>query len=194
MINLKLKARAAVKAFLGLRSHFGEGGGDARQNLKSGFTLLELIVVISILSILSVGMISVVNPVEQIQKGNDGRRKSDLSQIQKALELYYEDNGRYPTSSPDYKILDPNNNIISWGNPWIPYMNLLPKDPSSAKTYVYVSDPSGQYYFLYASLDRGSKDSQVCNGGNACLNVPVGAESACGDICNFGASSPNKSP
>ena len=198
---MKLKAKnLKLKAMLGFTQHQFNKLKRAiefyRNKTGAGFTLLELMIVVAILSLLSAGIITVLNPYEQIQKSNDGRRKSDLSQIQKALELYYEDNGRYPLQSDDgsYQIVGVNQNILPWGSPWIPYMNLLPKDPSSSKKYVYIIDSTGQAYFLYASLDRGAKDKQACNNGLACQNIPPGAEQACGDTCNYGVSSPNVSP
>lgn len=131
-----------------------------------------------------------LNPADRIGQANDARRKSDLSQVQKALEMYYSDNESYPAgdSAINYEI-DGND----WGGTgWQPYMGALPKDPNSTKKYVYVSD--GQSYYLYASLDRGGNDPQACNGGNACSNVPSGV--VCGettDVCNYGVSSPNVS-
>ena len=163
-------------------------------------------IVIGIISILSVGIISILNPVDQIQKANDARRKSDLLQIQKALEQYYEDSGRYPPSSSDYKIVEAGSDPSSgtdWGNPWTPYMNLLPQDPSSpTKTYVYYT-PDGQSYYLYASLDRGGNDKQACHSnGDPCDSLsnqtPAISSTACStdgsSKCNYGVSSPNVSP
>ncbi len=166
-------------------------------NSKKGFTLVELIVVIGILSILAVVALMAINPLVQFQKADDSRRKADLSQIQKALETYYQDNGNYPLSSvtsPLYRITVPGTppTIIDWGQQWQPYMNLVPKDPIASKNYVYYS--TGQSYFLYASLDRSGSDPQACNGaGTACSNLPSGASCGSG-ICNFGVSSPNFSP
>lgn len=60
-----------------------------------GFTLIELLVVISIISILTVVFL-ISNPFAMLQKGRDVQRKSDLGQIQKALESYYNDNSKYP--------------------------------------------------------------------------------------------------
>ncbi len=164
---------------------------------SEGFTLIELILVVGILSVLAVAALAVLDPFAQIQKANDSRRKSDLSQIQRALETYYQDNGKYPLSTvtTPYKISvpgSPNPVTIDWGNSWQPYMNLMPKDPSASKNYVYYSI-TGQSYFLYASLDRGKFDPQACNSGNACLNLPSGASCGSG-TCNFGATSPNVSP
>lgn len=162
---------------------------------NKGFTLIELILVVAIISLLAATVLTVLNPSEQIQKSNDSRRKSDLAQVQKALEQYYQDAGRYPVSSVDYKITAIDNKVKDWGTPWVPYMNLLPKDPSSSKNYVYATSSDGQTYYLYASLDRGSKDSQACNGGNACTGLPNGASpTICGGTCNYGVSSPNASP
>lgn len=171
--------------------------------LNKGFTLIELMIVIGVISILSVGVITILNPADQIQKANDSRRKSDLFQIQKALEQYYEDNGRYPAVSQGstYLITNSSGADVVWGNPWTPYMNLIPKDPSYPnKTYVYYT-PDGQSYYLYASLDRGGRDKDACNSGNACNSLsaqsPQIPEAACsqdGISCNYAVSSPNVSP
>lgn len=160
-----------------------------------GFTLVELIVVISIVSVLTLTALAALDPFAQFQKANDAKRKADLGQIQKALEVYYQDNGKYPINNPSttYKIYDQiQNKIIDWNSVWQPYMNVLPEDPKAGYSYIYYS-PDGQYYYLYASLERGSKDPQVCNSdGSQCDNAPTGA---CGSgICNYGVSSPDKSP
>lgn len=175
---------------------------------SKGFTLIELIIVIGILSVLSTVLIATLNPMAQFQKSNDAKRKSDLGQIQKVLEQYYQDNtGKYPRSSTisdtcgspptacPYRIVssDAVNPVKEWGTAWTPYINVLPKDPNNSKKYVYYSS-GGQSYYLYASLDRGSKDPQACSG-TQCPNVPSGVK--CGgslDYCNYGVSSPNVSP
>lgn len=138
---------------------------------------------------MAVGIIMVLNPLAQIQKARDASRKSDLSQIQKALETYYNDNGKYPptggkTSTPNYAIIGLDGNVVDWDKPWLPYMSKLPKDPSSSKNYVYNSGPDRQSYYIYASLDR---ETYVLN------NFPSGAGCGSGS-CNYGVSSPNVSP
>lgn len=141
-------------------------------------------------------MVTILNPLAQIQKAQDARRKGDLSQIQKALETYYNDVGKYPLNvfSSDYRIKGLDGNPVSWGGSWAPYMSKLPADPSSSKNYVYVS--SGQTYYIYASLDRGGSDPQACfSNGNACSSaVTNNVSTACGGNCNYGVSSPNASP
>jgi type II secretory pathway pseudopilin PulG len=52
------------------------------------------------MSILAMIAMATLDPISQFQKSSDARKKSDLSQIQKALEVYYEDAGRYP-ANPD---------------------------------------------------------------------------------------------
>ncbi|MGA2911511.1 MAG: prepilin-type N-terminal cleavage/methylation domain-containing protein [Candidatus Levyibacteriota bacterium] len=160
---------------------------------NEGFTLIELIVVIGILGILAVGALLVLNPLAQFQKANDVRRKSDLAQIQRALEVYYQDNNKYPiVATAPYQIPG-----VSWGNSWQPYMDVLPQDPSSSKNYVYYS-PSGQSYYIYASLDRGSNDPAACSGGlcSAPANSSINMQTACGSggDCNYGVSSPDVTP
>jgi type II secretion system protein G len=181
-----------------------------RKNFYSrGFTLIELIVVIGILAILSVFLLLAVNPLEQYQKAQDARRKSDLSQIQKALEAYYQDKGRYPANSTDGNYYIQTTDVITpikqWGESWSPYMTTLPKD-NGTRRYIYSASPDGQSYWLYTSLQRDRKDPQTCiNTGNSinsndstCANVPGNGSVLCGavsdEICNYGATSSNVSP
>ena len=146
------------------------------------------------ISILGGAFFALIDPVAQLQKASDARRKSDLSQIKNGLELYYQDSGKYPPNTADYKItsLAPGGGAVDWGTQWPPYMTTLPKDPSSpAKTYIYYS--TGQAYYLYASLDRKGNDPQACNAGANCNSISQNGitPDACGGPCNSGVSSPN---
>ena len=168
------------------------------KKLSRGFTLIEMIIVLGILGILAVVLIVAVNPIDQLRKSNDADRKSDLSQMQRALELYYQDNGAYPPSSGDFKLFI-GSTTLAWGSAWLPYIKALPKDPTASRTYAYYVPASGngQTYYLYASLERGGKDSQACNSGNACTTIGGSGfptASACGGTCNYAISSPNVTP
>lgn len=146
------------------------------------------------MAILATLALTALNPLEQFKKAQDAKRKSDLSQIQKALEGYYQDYHRYPQASIGNKIA-PGGVEINWGQPWQPYIDVLPIDSKSAKNYAYSVDEVsiGQSYRLYASFDR-TNDPTACTGGvnGACPSLPGGV--TCGGICNYGVSSPNVSP
>ena len=160
-----------------------------------GLTLIELVVAIGILGIFASFLFAAVNPLEQFKKASDSGRKSDLAQIQRAIESFNQDHGKYPDSTSSYKIdSDPGVGIVEveWGGTFAPYIDVLPKD-AAKRSYVYYS--TGQAYYLYASLERGNKDTQVCKAdGASCDNVPIGASCGTGFVCNYGASSPNVSP
>lgn len=142
-----------------------------------GFTLIELLIVIAVIGVLASSLFFVVNPVTQFQKARDASRKSDLTQIQKALELYYFDNNVYPASDNN-KIKDKDGATIEWGNSWPSYMATIPKDPVSSQSYFYQSPSDGSWYMLYAKLEYCS-DAQAIEPG-----------SSCGDY-NYSITSPN---
>ena len=157
--------------------------------------MVEVLIAMALLGIMATGIIVAVNPLSQIQKAQDSKRKSDLSQIQKALETYYQDIGKYPPATSDYKIKGLDNNAVMWGSSWQPYMSVLPKDPTASKSYIYRSpNLDGQTHYLFASLDRGGNDPQACfSDGGKCSNAP--SDTGCGTgVCNYGVSSPNVSP
>jgi len=157
---------------------------------------MEMIVATALFALFATFAITVLNPFEQYKKAQAGEIKSDLAQIQRALEIYYNDFGQYPahsTINPTYQIVDQSNQI-GWGESWKPYIDVLPPSPNGS--YVYYATGDQQSYYIYASISRGDKDPDTCNDGGACsslqaLGIP---ESACGDICNYGVSSPNVSP
>lgn len=176
--------------------------------VSSGFTLVELLIVIGVLGILTVGLLLTLDPVAQIQRGRDAKRKDDLSQLQRALELFYQDHGWYPKSGTQAQgclnqIYD--SSCKAWGDAWGNYMSKIPKEAATNRNYVYFAPtpaPSGnpQYYYLYSSLERGGKDQQACFndnvvGGTACTNAAANSLTCGTNItCSFGVSSSNTTP
>ena len=65
---------------------------------KPGFTLIELMAVIVILGILAT--IVAVNVSPFLQRANLEKMRADLSQIEKALELYKFNELTYPSTDP----------------------------------------------------------------------------------------------
>lgn len=64
---------------------------------NSGFTLIELLVVISIIGFLATASVVVLNSARM--KSRDSKRKADLTQIRKALDLYFNDKSTYQVAN-----------------------------------------------------------------------------------------------
>ena len=103
---------------------------------QRGFTLVEVLVTVAIISLLSaIGLQSF-----QAAQGRarDSKRKSDLRDLQKAIQLYYQDNKSYPVTSTTSVVWygsEPGNLYSDNGGNWIPglvsggYIPQLPRDP-----------------------------------------------------------------
>lgn len=65
---------------------------------KRGFTLIELLVVIAIIGILSAVVLASLTSARQ--KSRDAKRIAEVGQIQKALDLFYDINQTYPSTTP----------------------------------------------------------------------------------------------
>lgn len=168
-----------------------------RRRLRSqaGFTLLELIVVMAIMGLL----IAVTASSFQTSriKGKDGKRKSDLKQIQNALEAYMNDHGKYPpASAPTGGTIvacgGAGTSSCAFGSAFTDengtvYMAQIPNDSSSPSLqYLYVASTDQKKYQLFAYLEN-TQDSSV--GTYAGKNCPTSTYQ-----CNYGVSSANTTP
>lgn len=117
-----------------------------------GFTLIELLVVIAIIGILSTLLMS--NFIGVRQRARDAQRKSDVRQIQSALELYRADVGSYPSNSG----LANCGSSAQIKNGSSIYMQIIPCDPSTGVKYTYNTNDNNTYT-LIACLENSS-DSQ----------------------------------
>jgi len=101
-----------------------------------GFTLIELLVVIAIIGILSSVVLASLNSARQ--KSRDARRIGDIKQLQLALEMYYDSNNGYPTSTLSALVPD--------------FIPIAPVDPQTGSGYTYEASGSSNYV-LRATLE-----------------------------------------
>lgn len=147
----------------------------------TGFTLIELLVVIAIIGLLATIVTVSVNSARA--KSRDAKRKSELRQIQTALELYYDKYNTYPVSTPvcnpgQNEHGDPwcrdttNNNGLTPILNWIPglneFMSNMPHNPkpyaSGASWPYHYYSPSTNQYWLMVGLEN-TQDKDTCGGG-----------------------------
>lgn len=141
---------------------------------RFGFTLVELLIVIAIIGILSTA--AVVNLGNAKAKARDAKRLSDISQLQKAIELYYAEHEAYPNSDcyglPGVVLCSSvrGNNWISNIGPGTQLNVQLPVDPINLDngglySYLYTRQVqwADQYYYLVYKLETMPQRSE-CNG------------------------------
>lgn len=133
---------------------------------QKGFTLIELLIVIGIIGILSTIAMTSLNAARM--RARDSKRKAEMAEIQKALELYYLDYGEYPLSGGSTAAFQnpgwTNSGNASWdtlATNLAPYMPTLPEDPVNdatlfRRTFNYYSQGYGcpqQWYMLVYGLE-----------------------------------------
>lgn len=115
--------------------------------LRSGLSMIEILIVTAIIGILVVIGVSALP--QQMSKGRDGKRKSDLQEIKVAFENYYSDNDCYP--EPDI--------IDNCGSSDLnPYLESVPCDPETETKYLYAPEESScpHYYRVFSNLEVNS--------------------------------------
>lgn len=137
---------------------------------QRGFTLIELLVVVAIIGMLATIVLGSVK--ETRARGDDGRRLSDLRQIQNALELYYADHRRFPDGfAYTGGSSDCGTNWCALETTLADYMTKLPRDPNgstqTAFRYYYDSDSgdNNQSYGLMVRLEAPSNYPLAANDG-----------------------------
>lgn len=112
----------------------------SKAKFSKGFTLVELLVVIAIIGVLATLILLQLGAARA--RARDAKRIADIAQYRTAIELYFDDNGAYPTS-----ILAAN---------LAPYFSTatLPVDPSTSAAYFYAYNTTPPRYHVYAELER----------------------------------------
>lgn len=106
-----------------------------------GFTIVELLIVIVVIGILAGLVVTTYAGVQD--RARDAQRKSDITAIQKALELYHIDHGAFPAcSNSPYVSGDPRGSCYSSSpglvSALVPrYTSELPVDPINSTEYRY---------------------------------------------------------
>jgi len=99
----------------------------------SGFTLLELLVVIVIIGLLA-GLVA-PRYFEQLGKSNTKIAKAQIESLEKALDQFRLDVGKYPTTEQGLDALNNRpQNLEKWSGPYL--KKAVPPDPWGAR-YIY---------------------------------------------------------
>ncbi len=144
-----------------------------------GFTLIELLIAIAIIGVLTTLLMT--NFVGIRQRARDAQRKSDIRQIQSALELYRSDQGSYPTiSGTTYRLNStscPTSQSLQSGA--TVYLSKIPCDSLgttayNAGNYYYYTADGGVTYTLATCLENASDNDPNASD---TLSTPAGTGS-----------------
>lgn len=122
---------------------------------RAGFTLVELLIVISIIGILTTMVVAAVGSSRAVAR--DGKRISDMKEIELALAIYFDVNRSYPA----------NLNALLADR----YFSALPTDPSSGAAYEYNPLNGNKGYCIGVKLEGNvPDDSATCDSGTPQAN------------------------
>lgn len=112
-----------------------------RKSSSKGFTLVELLVVIAIIGVLATLILLQLGAARQ--KARDAKRVADINQVRSALELFFDDNGRYSA------VNNLNVDLVTTGR----YLTLTPVDPlNSVACNDMIYDGGGCYGYAWNPL------------------------------------------
>jgi general secretion pathway protein G len=106
-----------------------------RRRAQAGFTLVEILVVITIIGLI----MALVGPrvLNYLSESKAKAAKIQIESFASALDLYYLDLGRYPTTNEGLAALTQSNNAQGWNGPYL-RGGVVPSDPWG-HSYIYRS-------------------------------------------------------
>ncbi len=136
-----------------------------------GFTLIELLVVIAIIGILTSIVLASFNSARA--NSRDGKRISDIANLQLALETFYDLCKAYPNTNLSNNYLQLTSSTAGCSNTMADFIPSIPVPPTQGSPYVYEPQSSNRSYCLGVPLENANNSNivQQCtfNGGS-----PVG--------------------
>jgi len=136
---------------------------SARKN-ESGFTLVEMLVVITIIGLI----MALVGPrvLNYLSESKVKAAKIQIQSFASALDLFYLDTGRYPTSAEGLvALVKPAGGVAAWNGPYLKGGN-VPLDPWG-RQYVYRSPGE---HGAYDIISYGSDGQEGGSGTAADIN------------------------
>ena len=150
---------------------------------QRGFTLVELLVVIAIIGILAGIVLASMSGARS--KGRDAKRVADIKQLQLALQLYYDGNGKYPSGNGS---VSSTLSTLTSGN----YLSVLPTDPLSTSGYSYgykayplACTTTCNDYVLGAQLENTTSTLDGYKGTGVTVTVNGDANKSCSTTLNL---------
>ena len=110
------------------------GACERRRNREGGFTLVEILVVLTIIGL----VMALVGPrvLNYLAESKVKTARIQIQNLSSAVDLYYLDNGKYPTSGEGLTALvEKPEGTTSWNGPYLK-ARTVPNDPWG-RTYVY---------------------------------------------------------
>ena len=127
--------------------------------IRSGFSLIEIMVVVAIILILTtIAILIYTSPSIKIL-AKKARTKEELQMIQIALEAYHTDLKRYPPES-NWRNELLGKGVLIYNTEGVSYISKIPKDPFSPNDYYNYSLSSGVYYIWSVGPD-GENDNHT---------------------------------
>lgn len=174
---------------------------------RSGFTLVELLVVIAIVAILAAVVVLIINPLELTRRGRDAARLTDLSNLQNAINVAVQEStgsgavavlcksaGSYPCNGSSHS-----GTRASDGTGWVKTdlsaqqsvsVPTLPIDPVNTATYHYTYCAASDAWEIDTVLESSQQSGKMStDGGNENNRYEVGSNltliAASGGSCAY---------
>ncbi|AHB42462.1 fimbrial protein pilin [Candidatus Saccharibacteria bacterium RAAC3_TM7_1] len=122
---------------------------------KRGFTIVELLIVIVVVAILAAITIVVYNGIQQ--RARDTQRVADMRDLKQQIEVYYIDNGSYPTCSGTDGCYSTSTNTL---------YRITAMPINSASKFVDPTNTDTQYGYYYTRRYKKTGATTFTNTGN----------------------------